>query len=564
MALLVDIRAPITFFFFFVVVVVVATHPSRSVWSRTVPVPISKPIVLLPSFIYLYKSNCTQKFVVFSRDIRTHTPHNMHDEHDLNVHVISQMSAENMEFSKPIDIELTVHGDGCCDRRKILGVPLTFAMRLKVVKSRLTKASSALSAARNIPTKIFLRVKAIHATLAAAFLCLVLEEVVPSPVNTQDVFRLVCHHCTHEYSDTCAASLLSHLSVYGAIPTTGNEGDVDSVDIAECRGMLERARHNSLSQPFGNIIEMNFAFGHDAPLLRSSRPSPMTPGETQSLDSVEDDPNKYLAFPSNVESDDIKQTGDNEQWQGDNRGTLHATIVYKKLPVIHGTLTKNQQDAYDELYALIGGNCPAHVDSFMEFVLNTREEVSGRTLDAVNASLGSTLYSYYIVAVDLGCTPSPCCGKQPSAEFKMTMTASHPGAFLFVLNESYYGRFATYTKSLFDCFGRGPVVELIGSNGPTHIALSQLVYFYWLRQYDVISFVRKTLDSVLLPTQQLSVNADHPESHGTPPSQRTLGAKRKSTKETRMRLVKRKTNPEMLSFSAVEYHYLFGLPAEVP
>ena len=473
-----------------------------------------------------------------------------------------------MQTSSTLSVEAAVRKGGTYVRKQIQLVPLRKTLGLNIINMRLNKASAALSAARNVPTKIFLRMKGVDSATAFAFFFFVLSDVIPAPELIPSAFQLVCAHCTNETVVLSAHKLREHLNTIAeATPSaTSAVATDDSWKLQSFGRWLQYILESAEADPFGSIIAMDYG-GRNELCARIDQPN-------QPVQQYQREGHRFV-FPS---AHLAPQTSSTESPSCPASSVLNATIAYHKLPVLDGGLTKNQQEAYDELKALIGADCPVHVDRFMAFVEETRAEVSGRTLDAVNASLGTTMYSYWLLPAsvskkrkwdgeavvedcDTGREP-PCCSMPERHEYKMTEDNSDPKTLLFNVNESYRRWFETHTKSLFDCFGRGPIVQLTGSRGPVQIALSQLAYFYWLRQYDVISFIRKTLDSLVPPvTGEASTKAT-----AAGRAARVSGTRRKSTRETRVRLVKQCNSDQSMAAALTpqEYHVRIGLPATVP
>lgn len=202
---------------------------------------------------------------------------------------------------------------------------------------------------------------------------------------------------------------------------------------------------------------------------------------------------------------------------------LRVTILYRKPSPAPHELTKRQLDTWLEMTTCIGD-----VDRFFRFVKESQEKVSGRTIDLVMTCLQTAVYSYLLAPAE-----------EPGM-FRLVHDPLEDGAFRFSLNESYHCMLSIYTKSLFDCFARGTCVTLDGKNGPRSIALCQLPFFWWLRKYDIVTYIRGLLDK-LQP-----IGSDN------------RPVRRKSTRRMRDALIAPEPAPR--AYTQSEYDSVFGIP----
>lgn len=83
---------------------------------------------------------------------------------------------------------------------------------------------------------------------------------------------------------------------------------------------------------------------------------------------------------------------------------------------------------------------------------------------------------------------------------------------LFDIGSSYRHKMHQYSKTFFDCFGRGDIVEhILGSGTILHISLCQFTFFIWATQFKIFEFMEKEYERIVLVRQYSQKNTYTPK-----------------------------------------------------
>ena len=176
---------------------------------------------------------------------------------------------------------------------------------------------------------------------------------------------------------------------------------------------------------------------------------------------------------------------------------IKINIIYIKKTSLTVNFTKRQTYVLEEMKKYIE-LCAEQGDRIKEYIYNTEKIMSGRTIEHFfNHSIHDRWHIYNILK-------NRDIHDHLDAQYSLVENSGKPldEEISFNLNESYRAMVAKFSKSLFDCFARGPIIEINCASGIYKIALCKITFFWWMRKYSVDQYISKTLVSVNTPTSK--------------------------------------------------------------
>lgn len=182
---------------------------------------------------------------------------------------------------------------------------------------------------------------------------------------------------------------------------------------------------------------------------------------------------------------------------------VKTTVTYYKRVLTVDELPTRAKEIYEQIIH----QCPTDEDILKVKKLidegpPVNKKVSGRTID----TLVTRFPRYHNVCYYLDVTDP-----------KNTFIVKHseaPGRkiMLFDIGSSYRKKMHQYSKTYFDCFGRGDEVQHKLSNGTTvNISICQFTFFIWASRFKVLEFLKDEFDRVIVVRQQSQKNTYKPK-----------------------------------------------------
>lgn len=173
---------------------------------------------------------------------------------------------------------------------------------------------------------------------------------------------------------------------------------------------------------------------------------------------------------------------------------IKTGVVYFKSVVSVGGLSVRARAVYDHVISM----CPCDDD-----VLKIKQlidggpfpnlKISGRTIDTLVTRFPKCRrVCYYLDVTD-------------KSDVRIVDYANRDGrtVILFDIGSSYRKRMHQFSKSYFDCFGRGNIVRHTMQSGEEiDMSLCQFTFFIWADRFRVFDFLRSQLDEVVIVRQR--------------------------------------------------------------
>jgi hypothetical protein len=180
-----------------------------------------------------------------------------------------------------------------------------------------------------------------------------------------------------------------------------------------------------------------------------------------------------------------------------------AFAVYEKNVVLASDLKGKRLQVYKDICR----QCPNDEDMLLiENLISDgplfHKKTSGRTIDTLVTRFPKyTDVSYYLDVTD---TKKTYIVDYPSADGRTII--------LFDISSSYRSRMHQYTKTYFDCFGRGDVIEhTLQSGKKLRISLCQFTFFIWAHKFKVFEYLKKNFQKVIKVRQYSQRKAYKPK-----------------------------------------------------
>jgi hypothetical protein len=138
------------------------------------------------------------------------------------------------------------------------------------------------------------------------------------------------------------------------------------------------------------------------------------------------------------------------------------------------------------------------------------KKVSGRTID----TLVTRFPRYYNVCYYLDVTD------KDNITIVSNCSDTSRKTMLFDIGSSYRMKMHQYSKTYFDCFGRGDeVLHTLQSGDKLNISLCQFMFFIWAERFKVFEFLDREFDNIVVIRQQSQKNTYEPKRKRKPTSQ---------------------------------------------
>jgi hypothetical protein len=160
-----------------------------------------------------------------------------------------------------------------------------------------------------------------------------------------------------------------------------------------------------------------------------------------------------------------------------------------------------------QIYQQIICSCPTDdsilaIKRLIDGGQSTTKKVSGRTID----TLVTRFPRYHNVCYYLDVTDPNNTKIVPYSD-SLDRTI-----ILFDIGSSYRNKMHQYSKTYFDCFGRGDEVEHILSDGNIiNMSLCQFTFFIWASRFKVFEFLKDEFERVIIVRQQSQKNTYKPK-----------------------------------------------------
>ena len=144
--------------------------------------------------------------------------------------------------------------------------------------------------------------------------------------------------------------------------------------------------------------------------------------------------------------------------------------------------------------------------------ISTNKKISGRTIDTlVTRFPRDNDVCYYLDITD----PDNIVLLDPNISTQEVQRRGKEGnrrIILFDIGSSYRSKMYQYTKTYFDCFGRGHQLEhTLHSGGTIPISICQFTFFIWADKFKVFDFLTSQYDPVVIVRKQSQKNAYKPK-----------------------------------------------------
>lgn len=179
------------------------------------------------------------------------------------------------------------------------------------------------------------------------------------------------------------------------------------------------------------------------------------------------------------------------------------TVNYFKRLLTKSDLSTRAREIYEHILL----QCPTDesmlaVKKMIDEGPSLSKKVSGRTIDTLVTRF-PRYYNvcYYIDVTDINNTMIVENVDNPDRKI-----------MLFDVGSSYRKKMHQYSKTYFDCFGRGDEVEHILNNGEViNITICQFTFFIWASRFKVFEFLKNQFERVIVVRQQSQKNTYQPK-----------------------------------------------------
>jgi hypothetical protein len=180
-----------------------------------------------------------------------------------------------------------------------------------------------------------------------------------------------------------------------------------------------------------------------------------------------------------------------------------STVTYLKKVLDVSELSTRAREIYGQILI----QCPTDEDILkVKHLIDegppVDRKVSGRTIDTLVTRFPKFHNScYYLDVTD-------------PKNSKIVTQPDYPGrtTMLFDIGSSYRKKMTQYSKTYFDCFGRGDEVEHKLQNGEViNISICQFTFFIWASRFQVFEFLKDQFQKVIVVRQQCQKNTYKPK-----------------------------------------------------
>ena len=167
-----------------------------------------------------------------------------------------------------------------------------------------------------------------------------------------------------------------------------------------------------------------------------------------------------------------------------------VVVVYNKKVTRASDLCARAREVYDHILS----QCPTDADILAvkrmidEGPSQSGRKISGRTIDTLVTRCDKYFNVHYYLDVT------------DPANARIVDTCSYPGRKieLFDVGASYRTNMAQFSKTYFDCFGRGDeVTHQLASGEQVGICLCQFMFFIWANRFRVFDFLELHYEQVI-------------------------------------------------------------------
>jgi len=179
------------------------------------------------------------------------------------------------------------------------------------------------------------------------------------------------------------------------------------------------------------------------------------------------------------------------------------SVIYHKRVLLVENLSLRAHQIYSQILL----SCPSDSDilaikQLIDDGPSLNKKVSGRTID----TLVTRFPKYHNVFYYLDVSDKKDTKIVPYSE------ADGRQIILFDIGSSYRSKMHQYSKTYFDCFGRGDEVKHILSTGEAvHISLCQFTFYIWASRFRVFEFLQDEFESIIVVRQQSQKNTYKPK-----------------------------------------------------
>jgi hypothetical protein len=159
-------------------------------------------------------------------------------------------------------------------------------------------------------------------------------------------------------------------------------------------------------------------------------------------------------------------------------------IQHHRFAVLPSELSAIEKDVYFViLKCLPTDEAVLRISNMIQFG-HLSQIASGRTIDTLMTKYAEIRSVHYLL--DVGVVPHRIA------------TAESTNTVLFDIGDSYRTNMKTYSKTFFDCFGRGQLVKhRLGSGAEVVISLCKFLFYIWADKYLVFDYLQKHADEIV-------------------------------------------------------------------